>query len=126
MTKISVLGLDEMIQTFARLEASEPEVKSRLDRLVEETFQQSQALVPVDEGDERRPAGALKKSGRVIPIHTPGHWESTVEYGTESDELPYAQWAIEHGVNYMEPFGEIGDRFYDIADSFFRPLEDER
>jgi hypothetical protein len=24
----------------------------------------------------------------------------------------------------MEPFFEIGDRFYDIADSFFAPLED--
>jgi hypothetical protein len=80
--------------------------------------------VPVDQGDERRPAGALKNSGRVIPIHTPGHWESTVEYGDETDVLPYAHWALERGTNYMEPFFEIGDRFYDIADSFFAPLED--
>lgn len=107
---IEVTGLGAMIRDFEQLESGEPiaYAAERLDSALQISFERTQALVPVDAGDKRRPAGALRDSGRTSTTFDGDTWRGEVAYGTNDDVMPYAVWARWKNVNkgkpdYMEP-----------------------
>lgn len=106
---LDVNGLGGMQRDFSRLEAREPmpETIAKMDAALASGFAATQAAVPVDEGDDRRPAGSLKAPGRATSYQDLDTWHGEIAYGSDDDVMPYAVWAEwkhfdETGVDYME------------------------
>jgi hypothetical protein len=116
-----------MIDAFDRLSRIAPaEVVGEMDAIVRSTFEETQALVPADEGDHRRPGGALKASG-VVTSHMAGEdeWHAEITYGTNDDTVPYAQWALtrdaERGNYWMAPTYAAEEAITRVIEHGFEP-----
>lgn len=120
---IAVSGLREMADAFERL-ATQPAPAAKLDAALTTAFAGTQAAVPVDQGDSRRPAGALRDSGRMTS-EAAEDWSGEIAYGTETDVLPYAQWARwkhldKDGTDWFgDPIDATADEFLEAYNSYF-------
>jgi hypothetical protein len=113
-----------MIAAFDRLERiSGHEVAAELDAVVRTTFEETQLLVPADQGDKRRPGGALKASGRATSgLDYDDQWSAAIEYGTEDDRVPYAHWAATEGESdWMAPTRAAEEQITQIIERGFDP-----
>lgn len=127
--KIEILtDLDRMIAAFERLERlAAPEVANALDAIVHATFEETEAMVPVDAGDKRRPAGSLKASGQVFTtMPTDDYWTGEISYGTEDAAgVPYAQWTLEkdrkRGEYFMGPTYAAEEAITRVIEQGFEP-----
>jgi hypothetical protein len=99
-----------MIGTFHDLAHAAPhEARAKLNAVLFETFAEVEALVPTDEGDSRRPAGALRSTGHARHEEAgsaPGDaWAGTItnymaptkELQAEIDRIVGDYWADEPG-----------------------------
>jgi hypothetical protein len=116
--KIITEGLSQMIRDFERLAGPEPieRGKQALNDALHAAFAATQAAVPTDDGDYRRPAGALRDSGRVRSEWDGEQWAGEVTFGTEDDRMPYAVWARwkhlhKTGDDYMAPMDDAAPEF---------------
>lgn len=122
--RIEVEGLFGMVNDFGQLAGPRPyeAAHEKLNAALAEGFTNTQALVPVGEGDYRRPAGALRDSGDYTSAMADDVWTGSVHYGTEDDRLPYAVWARwKHhrhtGVDFL------GDGMDDATPAFDRGVD---
>jgi hypothetical protein len=132
---IVVQGLENMVRDFEQLTTPEPYERGReaLNAALRVGFEGTQMAVPVGTGDYRRPAGALRDSGRSSSEFDGDTWAGSVTYGTHDDVMPYAVWARwKHlknaGVDYMEPMDDATDDFERAMnapfDDVFGPVHD--
>ena len=132
--EIFVDGLKEMVRDFERLASGEPLkfAVPRLDKALGTAFAATQAAVPTDDGDYRRPAGALRDSGRATTGFEGDEWTGEIRYGTEDDALPYAVWAEwkhydKTGEDYMgDPIKATEHEFTDAVNAYFDAVFPDR
>lgn len=104
--EIKSSGLKEIIDAldrFAHDDSLYERTGHRLSEALEAGFEGTQIAVPVSRGDYRRPAGALRDSGRVHSGYGLGVWTGEVAYGHEDDRLPYAAWVYYKQLDKGQP-----------------------
>ena len=126
---ILVDGLDAMTNDFERLaeQTIYDDAAESFSNAVRIGFEGTQALVPVGEGDARRPSGSLRDSGRFSNDWDGEEWSGSVEYGTNDDVLPYAVWARwkhhrKTGVDFMQPLDDISPLMESALDQPWRDV----
>ncbi|WP_375490700.1 hypothetical protein [uncultured Jatrophihabitans sp.] len=124
---IATQGMRAMENDFGLLASPAPidDAKARMSTLAELAATSAQSVIPVDDGDYRRPAGTLRDSARwSISNETADYWEFSFTVGTNDDAAPYAKWVLYKGLaagrgDYLEPLDAMESRIEEAMNQAF-------